>query len=216
VPGNLDLITYKASTFLGEGDLGGARAVLEAAPKEVEPTALVASLAQYNDLVWVLDEGQRALLLRLTPSAFDDDKGTWAICLAQAYALRGDAANVRTLAEESSEAFEEQLRASPNDAQRHVFLGLALAYLGRKEEAIREGLRGVALQPVAKDAYTGPYIQHQLVRIYMLVGDPEKALDQLDPLLKIPYYLSPGWLKIDPNFDPLRKNPRFQKLVAGK
>ena len=94
-------------------------------------------------------------------------------------------------------------------------LGLALAYLGRKEEAIREGERGVALLPVSKDAQDGPYIQHQLVRIYMLVGEPEKALDQLEPLLKIPYYLSPGWLKIDPNFDPLRKNPRFQKLVAG-
>ena len=61
----------------------------------------------------------------------------------------------------------------------------------------------------------GPYYQHELVRIYMLVGEPEKALDRLEPLLKIPYYLSPGWLKIDPNFDPLRDNPRFQKLVAG-
>jgi hypothetical protein len=49
----------------------------------------------------------------------------------------------------------------------------------------------------------------------MLVGEPEKALDQLEPLLKIPHWLSPGWLKIDPNFDPLRKYPRFQKLVAG-
>ncbi len=61
----------------------------------------------------------------------------------------------------------------------------------------------------------GAYFQLQLVRIYMLVGEPEKALDQLEPLLKIPFYLSPGWLKIDPNFDPLRKNPRFQRLVAG-
>jgi len=51
-------------------------------------------------------------------------------------------------------------------------------------------------------------------RIYILVGEPEKALDQLEPLLKIPYWLSPAWLEIDPNFDPLWKNPRFQKLVA--
>jgi hypothetical protein len=73
----------------------------------------------------------------------------------------------------------------------------------------------VELLPVAKDALFGAYIQHQLVRIYVLVGEPEEAIDQLEPLLKIPYNLSPGWLKIDPNFDPLRNNPRFQKLVAG-
>ena len=119
-------------------------------------------------------------------------------------------------AEEARKAFEEQLRAAPEDAGSATsLLGLALAYLGRKEEAIREGERGVALAPVSEDATSGPYIQHQLARIYMLVGEQEKALDQLEPLLKIPYFLSPGWLKIDPNFDPLRKNPRFQKLVTA-
>ncbi len=74
----------------------------------------------------------------------------------------------------------------------------------------------MALLPVSKNARDGPYIQHQLVWIHILVGEPEKALDRLEPLLKVPYLLSPGWLRIDPNFDPLRKNPRFQKLVAGK
>ncbi len=215
-PANASLIEGKAMTYLAEGDLEGARAVLKAAPPEIEPTALVAYLANYYDLVWVFDEEQRELLRRLTPSAFDDDRGAWALCLAQADALKGDSENARAHAEEARKAYEEQLRATPNDAGRRVALGLALAYLGRKEEAIREGQRAVTLAPIAKEAVTAPYYQHQLARIYILTGEPEKALDQLEPLLKIPFYLSPGWLRIDPNFDPLRGNPRFQKLVAGK
>jgi hypothetical protein len=47
------------------------------------------------------------------------------------------------------------------------------------------------------------------------VGEPEKALDQLEPLLRMPYFLSPGWLKIDPAFEPLRGNARFRRLVEG-
>jgi hypothetical protein len=47
------------------------------------------------------------------------------------------------------------------------------------------------------------------------VGEPEKALDRLEPLLRVPFYLSPAWLKIDPTFDPVRENPRFRRLVEG-
>ncbi len=213
-PGSLAIIAAKAKTFLGEGDLARARGVIAAAPREVEPTALVAYLAD-DDLAWVLDERQMDLLLRLTPSEFEDNRGTWAFCLAQAYALRGDRANLRVHAEHAKRIWEEQLRVAPQNALRHALLGLALAYLGQKEEATREGERAVALQPIEKDRFNGPYLQHLLVRTHILVGEPEKALDKLEPLLKVPYVLSPGWLKIDPNFDPLRKNPRFQRLIAG-
>ena len=119
----------------------------------------------------------------------------------------------RAYADSSRIALEEQLSATPDNAQQRIFLGLALAYLGRKADAIREGERGVALLPISKDGYTGPYLQHQLARIYILVGEPDKAIDQLGPLLEVPYFLSPAWLKIDPTFDPLRSHPRFQQLV---
>ena len=214
-PANLSLIESKAMTFLAQGDLAGARAVLEAAPAEVEPAVLVAFLATYSDLVWLIDEPQRELLLTLTPAAFDNDPGVRAIVLAQAYALKGDAENVRIQAEEARRVVAKQLREGSEDPGRHAVLGLALAYLGRKEEAIREGRRAAELLPVSRDAVGGPYFQLQLARIYVLVGEPEKALDQLEPLMKIPNVLSPGWLKIDPRFDPLRKNPRFQKIVAA-
>ena len=129
-----------------------------------------------------------------------------------------DADRLRRFEQEARAAAEAQLRNTPDDANTHALLGLALTFLGdrHKAEAVREGERGVALVPVAKDAYDGPYYQHQLARIYIRVNEPEKALDQLEPLLEIPYYLSPGWLRIDPTFAPLKGNPRFQQLVAGK
>jgi tetratricopeptide (TPR) repeat protein len=163
----------------------------------------------------VLDDAQQELLLRLPPGPFSDDRLAWGLSLAGTYHLRGDTARARAYGDSARIAGEGQLRDAPDDGQLNVLQGVALAYAGRKAEAMKLGEHAVGLKPISKDAYLGAYIQWQLVRIYLLVGEPEKALDQLEALLKVPNNLTPAWLRIDPNFDPVRKNPRFEKLAKG-
>jgi len=205
----------KVMALLGQGDTAAAHGAIRARLQQVEPTGVLAYLASYYDVFWALDDEQQRILVRLGPGQFDDDRGAWGLALAATYAVRGDQAHARAYADSARIAMEEQLRSAPDDPGLHVYYGTALAYLGRKADAIREGRRGVELLPLARDQQNGQYFQHQLARIYLLVGEPEQALDQLEPLLKIPYYLSPAWLRIDPGFDPVRANLRFKRLAAG-
>ena len=214
-PSEVEAIESRAMVYLAMGDLAKAQELLREPPPGVTPEEFVALIATFWDLGWALSDMQQRLLLRLDARPFDGSVASWGLALAQVAALRGDARRARALADSARAALEHQTAAAPDDPQSHALLGVALAYLGRRTEAIREGERGRDLLPITRDAEDGPYQQHQLARIYVLLGEPERALDQLEPLLNIPYYLSPGWLRIDPTFAPLRGNPRFERLVDG-
>jgi hypothetical protein len=68
--------------------------------------------------------------------------------------------------------------------------------------------------PLAENAFEGAYYQHQVVRIQMAAGETERALEGLERLLEIPYYLTPRWLRIDPNFSSLKGHARFERLLS--
>ena len=108
---------------------------------------------------------------------------------------------------------EKIVQAQPNDSRALSALGLIDAYLGRKEEALREGRRAVELLPVEKDAVDGVCCVECLALIAAWVGDKDLAFEQLDRIIRLPSPLSYGNLKLMPFWDPLRGDPRFEKLL---
>ena len=96
-PGNLSMLQNRVMIHLAQGDLAGARSVLESLTN-LEPTGLVAYFANFWDLYWSPTDSQQDLLLRVTPRPFDDNRGAWPLSLAETYALRGDQAHTRAYA----------------------------------------------------------------------------------------------------------------------
>jgi serine/threonine-protein kinase len=128
---------------------------------------------------------------------------------------RGDAATAHVSFAVARAQIEKSVREQPNYAQALSVLGMIDAGLGRKEEAISEGRRAVELLPVAKDAFTGEHMMRYLAIIYTWTGEKNLAIEQLAAVIRLPGYLSYGRLKLHPEWDPLRGDPRFEKIVAS-
>jgi tetratricopeptide (TPR) repeat protein len=117
--------------------------------------------------------------------------------------------------EEARRVVEVDLAQWPDDAKAIMMLAFIHAALGRKEDALREGRRAVELLPISKDAYDGPILATNLAAIYAQVGERDLALDQLATLAEVPNGPTPGTLRVEPEWDPLRGDPRFDKVVTA-
>jgi TolB-like protein/Flp pilus assembly protein TadD len=184
--------------YLSEGDTEKARALLETLPPH-----------RFNDYWWILngmlERNFHGVLGRLDSLSYDVAEGEYFNFYKHlAYAILFQGMNNQPLmkrhAEEARIALEKDLREHPEDSRIHTSLGLAYAYLGRKDEAIREGKRAVSLHPLSKDAYGAPHYVNSLAMIYTVVGEYEEAINQLEYLMSIPSgdIVSIPVLRLDP------------------
>jgi len=129
--------------------------------------------------------------------------------------MKGDTVAARAAFSAARAQQEEAVRARPDDGAALCVLGLIDAALGRKEEALREGRRAVDLLPLAKNALDGPDVLYSYAVICAWTGERDLAIEQLQTLTKIPAGAHYGDLRLDPDWDPLRGDPRFEKIVAS-
>ncbi len=214
-PGDPSARNYAAMLRLSQGDLAGARAILRAIPPGTDSLAMLAYWASNGGIGdWLLPDDQKRLVLRLPPSLFGNQRGNWGFTLSFVALRLGDRQQARAYADSALPDLRLQVRESPDNPGAHSILGLTLAILGRRAEAVRESERAMSMRE--GDMFVGTNMRHFLVLTYLLTGESEKAIDQLESLLLAPYYITPAWLRIDPSFDPIRQHPRFQRLVNSR
>jgi serine/threonine-protein kinase len=136
-------------------------------------------------------------------------------CEGLASRVRGDQQAAHAAFTNARKELERMLRDQPDYAEAICALGVIDAALGNKEDAIREGQRAVELMPVSKNAIEGATLIKYLALIYAWTGEKDRALKRLEKAAKLPGYLSYGQLRLHPIWDPLRGDPRFEKIVAS-
>ena len=114
---------------------------------------------------------------------------------------------------EARAVLESRLKSKPNDPRTLAVLAQIDANLGQKELALEEARKAVTLMPVSKDAYDGPLVLQGLAQVYTWTGDHDRAFDELQTLLGMPGYISYGYLKTDPAWEPLRGQARYSVML---
>jgi TolB-like protein/Flp pilus assembly protein TadD len=203
--------------FYSKGDLRPIQALLAAWPENIDPNGTI-TLARFNYKMYERKFDEVIGILERSPA--EKSRGETSAPISKAflkatvYAAMKDEAKARANYEEAREKAEKAVQESPDDGPRHALLGLIYAGLGRCDEAIAEGKRAVELLPESKDAFDGPILVMSRARISMMCRDFDTALALLDRSLQTPAGATVHELRLDPIWDPLRSDPRFQQMLA--
>jgi len=225
-PGDLNILVQKAAIAQAEGDLPRASALLARlhfTADDIEGLETEVYQAILERRPAPVIPRLKEILAKPDPASgyFNGELRFW---LGWAQEVAGDPAGARESWRQARSEMEPFLKEQPDNYSLIGDLALINMGLGDKAAALALSDRAIAANPIEKDAVTGPVPIEILARVAARMGDPDRAIAALHKLLSTPYSgafgfgvpLTPALLRLDPMFDPLRNDPRFQKLCQDK
>jgi len=203
---------------VGEGATQEARSVLEEASNMGLET-VDHPVAGYFEVILDLWEGQyESALARLSAGSSEAFSHQIyyvpkSLLASGIYAARNEMLPALEQLTAAVALLEGEIQKAPDDSRLYGTLGIAYAAMGRTEEAVAAGQKGVDLLPVGREAWRGPWRVGDMARILVMTGQHDAAIDRIEFLLSRPGAMSVPLLRLDSVWDPLRDNPRFQALM---
>ncbi len=222
---HLFALASAAIDFKKRGDTNALLAALENIPPDFDPGGAVTTISVRLSLMIHDYDGAARLLGNSTRETLNDSGlGGLAACI-DGYGFprswyegliargRGDAVSAQRAFVKARASVTADLLQWPGDAKTNMMLALVDAALGRKDDAMKEGRRAAELLPVSVDAFDGPIIATNLAVVYTQVGEHKLAFEELTSVREVANGPTRGMLRVEPEWEPLRADPRFEELL---